>query len=87
VHANPRPLRQETNAHVLSQACVQELLPAKAAIDVPLALALIGLGFVIVVAPSLACSVRLARTRLGGPWPAPIAHHPAQVADRVEQVP
>jgi predicted metal-binding membrane protein len=34
-------------------ACVQKLLPAKAAIDVPLALALIGLGLVIVVAPSL----------------------------------
>jgi hypothetical protein len=28
-------------------------LPAKAAIDVPMALALIGLGLVIVVAPSL----------------------------------
>jgi predicted metal-binding membrane protein len=34
-------------------ACAQKLLPAKAAIDVPLALALIGLGFVIVFAPSL----------------------------------
>jgi predicted metal-binding membrane protein len=34
-------------------ACAQKLLPAKAAIDVPLALALIGLGFVIVIAPSL----------------------------------
>jgi predicted metal-binding membrane protein len=34
-------------------ACAQKLLPAKAAIDVPLALALIGLGLVIVVAPSL----------------------------------
>ena len=33
--------------------CAQKLLPAKAAIDVPLALALIGLGLVIVVAPSL----------------------------------
>jgi predicted metal-binding membrane protein len=34
-------------------ACAQKLLPAKAAIDVPLALALTGLGFVIVFAPSL----------------------------------
>ncbi len=34
-------------------ACGQKLLPAKAAIDVPLALALIGLGLVIVIAPSL----------------------------------
>jgi predicted metal-binding membrane protein len=34
-------------------ACVQKLLPAKAAIDVPLALVLVGLGFVIVSAPSL----------------------------------
>jgi predicted metal-binding membrane protein len=34
-------------------ACAQKLLPAKAAIDVPVALALIGLGFVIVIAPSL----------------------------------
>ena len=34
-------------------ACAQKLLPAKAAIDVPLALALIGLGFVIVIEPSL----------------------------------
>ena len=34
-------------------ACAQKLLPAKAAIDVPLALALVGLGFVIVIAPSL----------------------------------
>ena len=33
--------------------CAQKLLPAQAAIDVPLALALIGLGFVIVIAPSL----------------------------------
>ena len=31
----------------------QKLLPAKAAIDVPLALALIGLGLVIVIVPSL----------------------------------
>jgi len=34
-------------------ACAQKLLPARAAIDVPLALALIGLGFVIVIAPPL----------------------------------
>lgn len=34
-------------------ACAQKLLPAKAAIDVPLALALLGLGFVILIAPSL----------------------------------
>lgn len=34
-------------------ACAQKLLPAKGAIDVPLAMALIGLGFVIVIAPSL----------------------------------
>jgi len=34
-------------------ACAQKLLPARAAIDVPLALALLGLGFVIVIAPSL----------------------------------
>jgi predicted metal-binding membrane protein len=33
--------------------CAQKLLPAHAAIDVPLALALIGFGFVIVLAPSL----------------------------------
>jgi predicted metal-binding membrane protein len=33
--------------------CAQKLLPAKAVIDVPLALALVGLGLVIVVAPSL----------------------------------
>ncbi len=32
-------------------ACAQKLLPAKAAIDVPLALALVGLGLVIVFAP------------------------------------
>jgi predicted metal-binding membrane protein len=31
----------------------QKLLPAKAAVDVPLALAIIGLGFVIVISPSL----------------------------------
>lgn len=34
-------------------ACGQKLLPAKAAIDVPLALAIVGLGCVIVVAPAL----------------------------------
>jgi len=34
-------------------ACAQKLLPAKAAIDVPLALALIGFGLAIVFAPSL----------------------------------
>ena len=33
--------------------CAQKLLPAKAAIDVPLALAIAGLGLVIVIAPSL----------------------------------
>jgi hypothetical protein len=32
---------------------VQKLLPAKAAIDVPLALAIIALGVLIVVAPAL----------------------------------
>ena len=30
----------------------QKLLPAKAAIDVPLALAIVGLGILIVIAPS-----------------------------------
>ncbi|MGD0554970.1 MAG: DUF2182 domain-containing protein [Streptosporangiaceae bacterium] len=34
-------------------ACGQKLLPAKAAIDVPLALALIGLGLLIVLEPAL----------------------------------
>jgi predicted metal-binding membrane protein len=34
-------------------SCAQKLLPAKAVIDVPLALALIGLGLVIVIAPAL----------------------------------
>jgi predicted metal-binding membrane protein len=33
-------------------ACAQKLLPAKAAVDVPLALAIIGLGVVIVIAPA-----------------------------------
>ena len=53
-------------------ACAQKLLPAKAAIDVPLALALIGLGFVIVFAPSLVPVLtprlpRPERTKLRGP--------------------
>jgi predicted metal-binding membrane protein len=34
-------------------ACAQKLLPAKAAIDIPLALAIVGFGLVIVIAPSL----------------------------------
>ncbi len=34
-------------------ACAQKLLPAKTAIDIPIALALIGLGLVIVIEPSL----------------------------------
>jgi predicted metal-binding membrane protein len=34
-------------------ASAQKLLPARAAIDIPLALALIGLGLVIVTAPAL----------------------------------
>jgi predicted metal-binding membrane protein len=34
-------------------ACAQKVLPAKASIDVPLALAIAGLGLVIVIAPSL----------------------------------
>jgi predicted metal-binding membrane protein len=34
-------------------ACAQKLLPAKVAIDVPVALAIIGLGFVIVFSPAL----------------------------------
>jgi hypothetical protein len=33
--------------------CAQKLLPARAAIDVPVALALVGLGIVIVSAPAL----------------------------------
>jgi hypothetical protein len=32
--------------------CAQKLLPAKASIDVPLALAIVGLGLVIVFAPA-----------------------------------
>jgi predicted metal-binding membrane protein len=35
-------------------ALVQKLLPAKAAVDVPLALAIVGLGLWIVLAPSSA---------------------------------
>jgi predicted metal-binding membrane protein len=38
---------------ITALACAQKLLPAKDAIDVPLALALIGLGLVVVIAPSL----------------------------------
>jgi predicted metal-binding membrane protein len=34
-------------------ACAQKLLPARAAIDVPLALAIVGLGSLIIIAPSL----------------------------------
>jgi hypothetical protein len=34
-------------------ACAQKLLPPKAAIDMPLALAIIGLGSWIVIAPAL----------------------------------
>jgi hypothetical protein len=33
-------------------ALAQKLLPAKAAIDVPLALAIVGLGILILIAPS-----------------------------------
>jgi predicted metal-binding membrane protein len=33
-------------------ACAQKLLPAKAAIDVPLALAIVGLGLVLIIAPA-----------------------------------
>lgn len=40
-------------AVVATLACAQKLLPAKAAVDIPLALAIIGLGLVIVLAPSL----------------------------------
>jgi hypothetical protein len=40
-------------AAVAVVCCAQKLLPAKAAIDVPLALAIFGLGLVIVCAPSL----------------------------------
>ena len=40
-------------AGVAVLACAQKLLPAKAAIDVPLAMAIVGLGLVIVLAPSL----------------------------------
>jgi Predicted metal-binding integral membrane protein (DUF2182) len=41
--------------------CAQKLLPAKAAIDVPLALAIIGFGLVLVFAPSLVPSWVLGR--------------------------
>jgi predicted metal-binding membrane protein len=34
-------------------ACAQKLLPAKAAIDVPLALAIVGFGLVIIIAPGM----------------------------------
>jgi predicted metal-binding membrane protein len=34
-------------------ACAQKLLPARAAIDVPVALALIGLGLAVIIAPAL----------------------------------
>jgi len=34
-------------------ACAQKLLPAKAAIDIPLALAIVGFGLVIVIAPGM----------------------------------
>jgi hypothetical protein len=37
---------------VAAVLCAQKLLPARAVIDVPLALALIGLGLVIVIAPA-----------------------------------
>ncbi len=39
-------------AGVYELTCAQKLLPAKAAVDVPLALAIAGLGLVIVLAPS-----------------------------------
>ena len=39
-------------AVIAALTCAQKLLPAKAAIDVPLALAIAGLGLVIVIAPS-----------------------------------
>jgi predicted metal-binding membrane protein len=41
-------------AMVAVLCCAQKLLPAKAAVDVPVALAIFGLGLVIVYAPSLA---------------------------------
>ena len=40
-------------AMVAAVCCAQKLLPAKAAIDVPVALAIVGLGLVIVSAPAL----------------------------------
>jgi len=39
-------------AVVAALVVVQKLRPAKAAIDVPLALAIVGLGLLIVIAPS-----------------------------------
>jgi len=39
-------------AVVAAVACAQKLLPAKAAVDIPLALALIGLGLVLIIAPA-----------------------------------
>jgi predicted metal-binding membrane protein len=40
-------------AVIAALACAQKLLPARAAIDIPLALALIGFGLMIVIEPSL----------------------------------
>ena len=37
---------------IAAVAIAQKLLPAKAGIDVPLALAIVGLGILIIVAPS-----------------------------------
>jgi hypothetical protein len=47
------PTSSRRSSGTSAGACAQKLLPAKAAIDVPLALAIAGLGFVIVFAPSL----------------------------------
>ena len=41
-----------TTAAAMAARLAQKLLPAKAAIDVPLALAMVGLGIAIVLAPS-----------------------------------
>ena len=41
-------------AAIAALVSVQKLFPAKAVIDVPVALAVIGLGFLIVIAPSSA---------------------------------
>jgi predicted metal-binding membrane protein len=38
---------------IAALACAQKLLPARAAIDVPVALALIGLGLAVIIAPAL----------------------------------